>query len=99
MPFDQLFPRSFTASSVRRNAPALSGVYGISNATEWIYIGETDNIQEALLEHLRDQETSIRKLHPTGFVYEICERARRSGRQDRLILEYGPAKNRQGAGY
>ena len=36
------------------------------------------------------------KLRPTGFVFEVCDRARRPGqqRQDRLILEYDPALNR-----
>jgi hypothetical protein len=95
MPFDQLFPRSFTTSSVRQHAPALSGVYGISNALEWIYIGETDNIQETLLGHLRGLATSLLERQPTGFVFEVCDRARRPARQGRLIFEYEPACNRQ----
>jgi hypothetical protein len=90
MPFDQPFPRSFNASSVRTYAPTLSGVYGISNAREWIYIGETDNIQEALLGHLRDLDSAVMKRQPTGFVLEVCDRANRMTRQDRLILEYKP---------
>lgn len=49
MPFEQFTPRSFTPVSVRANAPTASGIYGISNAREWIFIGETDNIQASLL--------------------------------------------------
>ena len=75
-------------------APSAAGVYGISNAREWVYIGQTDNIQGALLAHLRDGETSLMKREPTGFVFEVCDGALRSTRQDRLILEYGPACNR-----
>ncbi len=90
MPFDQPFPRSFTAASVREHAPPLSGVYGISNADEWIYIGETDNIQDALLGHLRGMNTALLKRQPTGFVFEICDRAKRPGRQNRLVFEYAP---------
>jgi hypothetical protein len=95
MPFDQPFARSFTASSVREYAPCASGVYGISNAGEWIYIGESDDIQAALLAHLRDLDTALLRRHPTGFVFEICGRARRPNRQDRLVLEYEPACNRR----
>ena len=47
MPFEQFTPRSRTP--VRANAPAASGIYGASNAREWIYIGETDNIQASRL--------------------------------------------------
>ena len=94
MPFDHPFPRSFTPFSVREHAPALSGVYGISNQGGWIYIGETSNIQEALLLHLREVNTTLVKQQPTGFVFEVCDRAKRSNRQDRLVLEYEPTGNR-----
>jgi hypothetical protein len=52
MPFEQFTPRSFTPISVRANAPTASGIYGISNAREWIFIGETDNIQASLFARL-----------------------------------------------
>ena len=94
MPFEQVRPRAFTASSVREHAPAASGVYGISNRIEWIYIGETDNIQDSLLGHLGEMDTSLRSRQPTGFVFEACDRANRPSRQDRLVLEYEPSCNR-----
>lgn len=76
----------------------MSGVYGISNANEWIYIRDTDNIQEALLAHFEEENTPLRNRRPTGFVFELCDRARRPGRQDRLIQEYQPSCNQQFAG-
>lgn len=94
MPFEQLTPREFTLGGVTTYAPEASGVYGISNARQWIYIGETDNIRGSLLGHLQDPATSLMQRLPTGFVYEVCEQGRRSSRQDRLILEYEPACNR-----
>jgi hypothetical protein len=94
MPFDQRFPRSITSASVRAHAPARSGVYGLSNAREWIYIGETDNIQEALWGHIQQLETTPVNQKPTGFVFELCAPAGRAARQDRLVLEYEPAGNR-----
>src|ERR1700688_3245753 len=93
MPFDQLMPRPFTSGAIQMYAPNVSGVYGISNAREWIYIGETDNIQGALLAHLKDIGTALMKRAPRGFVFEVCDRARRRARQDRLVFEYEPACN------
>ena len=94
MPFEQFVPRAFKSSVIQTYAPATSGVYGISNAREWIYIGEADNIQGALLAHLEERSTSLMKLEPTGFTFEICDGGRRPARQDRLVLEYHPACNR-----
>jgi hypothetical protein len=94
MPFNQFIPRNFTTDSVHTYAPVSSGVYGISNAREWIYIGETENIQSSLLNHLHEINTTLKKREPTGFVFEVCDQAHRSSRQDRLIGEYGPACNR-----
>jgi hypothetical protein len=75
-------------------APVTSGVYGISTAREWIYIGETDNIQYSLITHLQDLQASIGKREPTGFVFEVCDEAQRSARHGRLVLEYEPTCNR-----
>jgi hypothetical protein len=93
MPFEQLIPRPFTSNAVRIYAPAVSGVYGISNAREWIYIGLADNIQGALLAHLEESDTSLMKREPAGFVFEVCAGASRPARRNRLILEYGPSCN------
>ena len=97
MPFEQFIPRPFTSGAIQIYAPMASGVYGISNALEWIYIGETDDIQDALLTHLREGNTALMRRQPTGFVFEVCDRAKRPARQDRLVLEYEPACNRQSA--
>jgi len=93
MPFEQLTPRRFTSGSIQTYAPVAPGVYGISNAREWIFIGETDNIQGALLDHLQYLYTDLMKRQPTGFVFEVCDGAHRVARQDRLVLEYEPACN------
>jgi len=95
MPFDQFTPRSFTPVSVRANAPAASGIYGISNAREWIYVGESDNIQASLLHDLQKAGSALLERFPTGFVFELCSAADRRDRQDRLILEYEPVCNRR----
>jgi len=95
MPFEPFTPRSFTGVSVRANAPAASGIYGISNAREWIFIGESDNIQASLLHDLQKGYSALLKRLPTGFVFEICAAAARRVRRDRLIQEYEPVCNRR----
>lgn len=95
MPFSELTSRPFTSGAVHMYAPIASGVYGISNARGWIYIGETEDIQAALLIHLQDSGTTLMQRVPTGFVFEVCDRAARPARQDRLVFEYEPTCNRQ----
>ena len=94
MPFEQLTPRTFTPGGVQMYAPPAAGVYGISNAREWLYIGESDNIQSSLLAHLHEMNSQLKKHEPTGFVFEVCDEARRAARQNRLVVEYGPSCNR-----
>ena len=95
MPFENCIARVFTNTSIYRDAPAVSGVYGISNAREWIYVGETDNIRARLMEHLQEESTSLTDRKPTGFVYEMCPSYSRMARQNRLILELEPVCNRR----
>jgi hypothetical protein len=95
MPFDHPIPHPFTAGAVHMYAPEVSGVYGISNKSEWIYIGAADSIQDALLDHLEDAGTALMKREPTGFVFEACDGSRRPGRQSRLVVEYEPTCNRR----
>ena len=98
MPFEQITPRPFTPEGVQTYAPQASGVYGISNAREWIYIGQAGNIREALLDCLQDLDSALMKKDPRGFVFEICDESRCVARQDRLVLEYEPVCNRRSSG-
>jgi hypothetical protein len=94
MPFDRFAPCTYSLVSVQKNAPAMSGVYGLSNAREWIFIGETDNIKAALLAHLHQAHTPLLERGPTGFVFELCAPHNRPGRQECLVGEYAPFFNR-----
>jgi hypothetical protein len=95
MPFENCIARVFTNTSIYRDAPAVSGVYGISNAREWIYVGETDNIQARLMEHLQEDSTLLTDRQPTGFAYETCPPYSRIARQSRLVQELEPVCNRR----
>ena|ERR1700733_16258 len=92
-----MVPHTLSPMGVRAYAPIASGVYGISNASEWLYIGESDNIQIALQHYLQDAAASVIERRPTGFVFEVCDSATRVARQNRLVSEYEPAGNRAGS--
>ena len=92
MPFENQLTLAFSAMSVRKNAPPLSGVYGLSSAREWIYVGHSDNIRNDLLQHLAEGATAIQ--HATGFSFELCPPETRVARQDRLVRELEPVANR-----
>ncbi len=92
MPFEQGAPSSFTAISIQNNAPDASGVYGLSNSREWLFIGETNNIRAALMEHLREANSSGIARRPTGFSYEISPPGKRLARKNVLVRELTPAE-------
>jgi hypothetical protein len=78
-------------ASILTNAPAQSGVYALYN-TGWVYIGESNDIQRRLQEHMRDQR--IMQHRPTGFTFELVGAASRVARQDALISQLSPIANR-----
>ena len=94
MPFENQLTLNFTAMSVRKNAPAASGVYGLSCAQEWIYVGQSDNIQRELLQYITENTAARHNAHPTGFTFELCRPENRASRQDRLVRELEPVANR-----
>jgi hypothetical protein len=91
MPFEQGAPMSFTASSIQNNAPDCSGVYGISNSSEWIFIGEAANIRVALLGHLREVGTPLSSRKPKGFSFEAASQPQRVSRKNQLVRELAPS--------
>jgi len=79
--------------SVQKNAPSASGVFGISSAREWIYIGETDDLQRQLMEYLSETNTFVKARTPTGFTFELCSAGSRVARQSALVRELRPVGN------
>jgi hypothetical protein len=90
MPFENHGNRSFTMNSIYKNAPAESGVYGLSNSQHWIYIGESSNLRLQLMDHLRKADGFGVGQRPTGFTYELCAPEDRVARQNRLVSELEP---------
>jgi hypothetical protein len=90
MPFARHRGYSFTAASIKQNAPSWGGIYGLSNAQAWIYIHAVDDIRAALLDHLDERNPTTDFLSVTGFIFELCDTAERSQRCSRLIEEFRP---------
>ena len=94
VPFASYGGNAFTAVSVHKNAPPLPGVYGLSNAREWVYVGVTDDIRAALMRHLAQRTEALKMRAPTGFAFEVCQGSERAARQARLVEELVPVCNR-----
>ena len=90
MPFARHSGYSFTAASIRQNAPSWGGIYGLSNSQAWIYIRAVDDIRAALLDHLNERNPTPDFRSVTGFTFELCDTAERSQRCSRLIEELRP---------
>jgi hypothetical protein len=84
---------SFTPASIRQNAPPLPGIYALSNAREWVFIAEANDVQAALRAHLSAPGTRLRTAGPTGFTVELCDGPARRERVARLILDLSPSCN------
>jgi hypothetical protein len=82
--------------SVDKNVPAASGVYGLSNASQWIYVAETANIHAELSKHLQHPNTFLRGHSPSGFTYELASAEHRIQRRNQLVVELDPIGNRLG---
>jgi hypothetical protein len=91
--FAQCAARSLTVVSIRNNAPEASGVYGLCNNREWVFIGESANIRASLLQVLAESAGAVQSREPTGFTFEVCSALSRGARQNALIKQFRPACN------
>ncbi|HZQ53438.1 MAG TPA: hypothetical protein VFB14_14635 [Bryobacteraceae bacterium] len=98
MPFENCASQAFTAASIQQNAPQCPGLYGLSNAREWIFIGAASDIRAALMDRLRERNGSVALRKPTGFTFEVLSPADCSLRQNQLVRELEPFCNRRGNG-
>jgi hypothetical protein len=94
LPFEGYGGFSFSPVSVQKNAPSMPGVYGLSNAREWVFVGSTNDIRSTLLDHLREGNTPLKSRAPTGFTFEIWHPSQCAARVSRLVTELAPVCNR-----
>lgn len=84
----------YNRASIIANAPQTSGVYSIFNDSNWIYVGEGQDIRARLLDHLGGDNACITDSAPTGFQLEEWPANKRMGRRNQLIFALSPACNR-----
>jgi len=82
-------------TSVLRNAPEESGVYGLCSADQWVYIGHSSSIRKALLEYLRGQMPYVLQWQPKQFMFEVLPYKQRIARQRALVAHHQPTCNRK----
>lgn len=85
---------AFNAKTVMASGPRTGGVYALWRDERWIYIGQSSNICERLLEHLSAANDCITREQPTGFGFElIADPESRQAREAELIRELAPVCN------
>lgn len=87
----------FTREAILGCAPSTSGVYGLFNSDCQLFIGESANIQEALLRHQNESEFHSRHLQPTGFTFEPCAEELRKSKAAEMIAKYRPVLQAEAA--
>lgn len=96
MPFNTTAGHPFSEEGISTYAPPESGVYGIYNNTEWIYVGESQNIEKDLYAHLRSSSEPsycILSRSPAQFVFDLGDEMWRKARRDGLVEELKPGCN------
>jgi predicted GIY-YIG superfamily endonuclease len=76
---------------------AVAAVYGVLNArSQVIYVGQTDNLQRRIVEHLSDYGHCMHPLGATALVADVVpDPIERTRREAALIREYSPPCNVQ----
>jgi hypothetical protein len=90
MPFEEFGTYVFTPEAVREDAPSASGVYAIFTPAEWVFIGASDDVRQALFQHLNAPDPCFQKYSPLSFSCELAAAAERTDRRDALIAELRP---------
>jgi hypothetical protein len=83
-----------TRTSVVRNAPEESGVYGLYSPDKWIYICQTSKIRKALLDYLSGRIPYVLQWQPKYFVFECLHYKERGARLKELVARHQPVANR-----
>lgn len=82
-----------TVLSLNRGQP---GVYALFRPNLWVYVGQSEDIRERLLDHLNGDNPCITQNRPTKFVAEVIHSAaERDRREKELILRLQPVCNRR----
>jgi excinuclease UvrABC nuclease subunit len=94
MPFANPNGDAYTELCVEKHCPAASGVYVLYSTGgftwEVIYVGESEDLRQSLLGHLRGDNPCISKRQPMGYMYELVDAERRALHRIELASQYDP---------
>jgi|GEM_PF-368500 len=82
---------SLSGFAITQLVPKVSGVYGLHNQHQQLFIGEAADLREALLLHWHGSDKLFRGHQPTHFSFEICDTETRAQRAQSLIASHQPA--------
>jgi cell division septation protein DedD len=88
---------NFTKEAILACVPPTSGVYGLFNFDCQVFIGESADIQEALLRHVNETDFQSRHLRATGFTFEPCAAELRKPKAAELIARFRPVLQTEAA--
>lgn len=79
-------------------APNASGVYALYNQQEWIYVGQSNDIQRRLREHLAEWGTCIKERGANSFQFELVDAAYLGQRENAWMAALRPTCNQMWGG-
>ena len=88
---------SFNPDVICSCVPEASGVYGLFNFRRQLYIGESENIQAALLRHLVDRSVPGRRYRASRFSFQLCSADERKRKAAELIEQFRPVRQGEAA--
>jgi hypothetical protein len=74
----------------------MSGVYTIYTSQQWLYVGESEDVQESLFRHLSKPGACMSRRGPLSFSFEVVPPAERVRRQQALVAALVPTCQRPG---
>ena len=83
---------AFSPDVIRASVPTSSGVYDLFNFNDQLYVGESDNLQDALLRHCRESASQAPSYRPTGFTFQLCAADVRERQAAELIEKLRPIR-------
>lgn len=88
---------TFSPDVIRACVPPSSGVYGLFNFNHQLFIGESDNLRDALLRHRSDSDSQARRHRPTKFTFQVYPAEVRKRKAAELIERFRPVRQTEAA--
>jgi cell division septation protein DedD len=88
---------TFSPDVIRACVPPSSGVYGLFNFNHQLFIGESENLQDALLRHRNHSDSQARRHRPSMFAFQLYPADVRKRKAAELIERFRPVRQTEAA--